>query len=180
MTGFLSYVYGARMAFDYASNRLFVYHPDKSYSYVYNFGNDTLTKMVLPSGVGIVTSVMDYPDTVIQDYSGNLYSLYAKEDVSIQTQKQYGYAVTRPIKMGAALSLKAVKQIMNLAAYSGDSFVKYQLYGSNDNVSYYKVSSRFGKPYKYYRVAIYTYILPKESVSGTAMIVEPRRDHKLR
>lgn len=180
VTGFLSYVYGARMAFDYASNRLFVYHPDKSYSYVYNFGNDTLTKMVLPSGVGIVTSVMDYPDTIIQDASGNLYSLYTKEDVSVLSDKRYGFAVTRPLKMGAALSLKAVKQVMNLAAYADDSFVKYQLYGSNDNVNYYKISSRFGKPYKYYRVAIYTYILPKESVSGTAMIVEPRRDHKLR
>ena len=179
-TGFLSYVYGSRMAFDYASNRLFVYNPNKSYSYVYNFGNDTLTKMTLPDGAKIITSVIDYPDTIIQDSSGNLYSLYTKEDVSIKSQRQYGVAVSRPLKMGAALSLKSVKQVMNLASYAGDSFVKYKLYGSNDNVEYYRISSRFGKPYKYYRVAIYTYILPKEAVSGTALIVEPRREYKLR
>lgn len=180
VTGFLSYVYGSRMAFDYASNRLIVYNPEKSYSYVYNFENDTVSKMVLPEGAGIVTSVIDYPDTIIQDSKGNLYSLYTKEDVSVKQTRQNGIAVTRPIKMGAALSMKAVKQIMNLATYKGDSYVRYNLYGSNDNKTYCRVSSRFGKPYKYYRIAIYTYILPKESVSGTALIVEPRRDHKLR
>ena len=106
--------------------------------------------------------------------------LYTKEDVSTKTSKNYGFVLTRPMKFGAALSMKSIRQVIHLYSNVGNgSFVKYNLYGSNDNVNYYRVSSRFGKPYKYYRVAIYTYLLPKESLSGSALTIE-RRDHKLR
>lgn len=179
--GFLSYVYGSRMAFDYASNRLLVYNPEKTYSYVYDFNNDTVSKLVINGGRKIVASVLDYPDTIIQDDSGAMYSLYTKEDISTKTGRQYGFALTRPLKMGAALNLKSVKQVMHLTSNCGNgSFVKYILYGSNDNATYYRVSSRFGKPYKYYRIAIYTHLLPKESLSGSAITTEERRTHKLR
>ena len=155
--GFLSYVYGARMAFDYASNRLLVYNPNKTYSFFYHFDNDTVSKMVINGGKRIISSVLDYPDTIIQDESGELYSLYTKEDVSVKDTRQYGVILTRPLKLGAALSMKSVKQIRHLSSNKGNgSFVKYILYGSNDNINYYRISSRFGKPYKYYRVAIYT------------------------
>lgn len=179
--GFLSYVYGARMAFDYASNRVLIYNPKKSYAYFYRFDNDTTTKMVVGGGASIISSVIDYPDTIIQDSNGTLYSLYNKEDLSVKDERMYGFALTRPLKMNAVMNMKAISQIMNVATYGGNgSFVKYNLYGSNDNVKYYKVSSRFGRPYKYYRVAIYTSLLPKESLSGTAFTIEERRTHKLR
>lgn len=179
--GFLSYVYGSRMAFDYASNRLLVYNPEKTYSYVYDFNNDTISKLVINGGRKIVASVLDYPDTIIQDDSGAMYSLYTKDDISTKTGRQYGFALTRPLKMGAALNLKSVKQVMHLTSNCGNgSYVKYILYGSNDNATYYRVSSRFGKPYKYYRIAIYTHLLPKESLSGSAITTEERRTHKLR
>jgi hypothetical protein len=179
--GFLSYLYGSRMAFDYASNRILVYNPDKSYAYIYKFDNGTVTKLMINNGAKIVTSVIDYPDTIIQDETGALYSLYTKEDISSNDTQQNGLALTRPLKMGGAMSMKAVKQIMSITTHGGkDSFVKYLLYGSNDNVKYYRVSSRFGKPYKFYRVAIYTSLLPKESLSGTVMTIEERRTHKLR
>jgi hypothetical protein len=179
--GFLSYVYNAKMAFDYASNRLLVYNPNKTYSYLYNLDNDTATKLVINGGKKIVASALDYPDTIVQDESGALYSLYTKEDVSSKDSRQYGMALTRPLKLGAALNMKSIRQIIHLTSNCGSgSYVKYILYGSNDNATYYRVSSRFGKPYKYYRVAIYTYLLPKESLSGSALTMEERRTHKLR
>ena len=179
--GFLSYVYGSRMAFDYASNRLLVYNPSKTYSYLYNFDNGTVSKIIINGGKKIISSVLDYPDTIVQDESGVLYSLYEKVDISMQESRQYGIALTRPLKLGAALAMKSIKQIIHLTSNHGNgSYVKYLLYGSNDNVTYYRISSRFGKPYKYYRVAIYTHLLPKESLSGTALTIEERRTHKYR
>ena len=178
---FLNYVYGARMAFDYASNRLFIYNQEYPYSYVYNFDNDTIAKLVLSGGRTIVGSVMDYPDTILQDEVGDLYSLYTKADVYAQSDKEYGFMLTRLLKFGAALSMKSIKQLKVLSStYDEESYAKYLLYGSNDNKNYYKVTSRFGKPYKYYRVAIYTHLLPKESLSGCALTVEERRTNKLR
>lgn len=179
--GFLSYLYGARMAFDYSSNRLFIYNTGKTYSYVYNFENSTVSKMILEGGAKVVSSVIDYPDTIIQDENGSLYSLYAKDDVSVMYNHLNGFALTRPMKFGGAMTMKSIYQIKNLdSAMCEGSFVKYSIYGSNDNIHYYKVASRFGKPYKYYRLAIYTNLLPKESFSGTAITIEERRTGKLR
>lgn len=179
--GFLQYLHGSRMAFDYSSNRLFIYHPEKTYFYIYRFDNGTVCKAMFGGGHGVVSSVTDYPDTILQDGNGNLYSVYEKDDVSVSNEHRNGFALTRPMKFGGAMTLKSVKQIHNLfARLSSDSFVKYNLYGSNDNLNYYRVASRFGKPYKYYRIALYSHLLPKESISGSVVTYEERRNHKLR
>jgi hypothetical protein len=178
---FVSYLSDARMAFDYSSNRLLIYNPNKTYSYLYNFDNGTTTKIVFPGGEKVTTSVLDYPDTIIQGDKGNIYSLYQTEDVNALTDNRYGVIITRPLKMGNALSLKTISQIKNLYFKSdADSYVKYNLYGSNDNISYFPVYSRNGKPYKYYRIAIYTCLKPKDSLTGTMMVVDTRRTNKLR
>ena len=179
--GFMSYLYGSKMAYDYASDRLIIYNPDKNFSYIYHFSNATVTKMILGEPGGILTSVIDYPDTILQDKSGNLYSVYEKEDINSKADKQLGFVITRPLKFGNAASLKSIKQILNLwSKINADSSVRYLIYGSNDNQKYYKIQSRFGKPYKYYRIAIYTDMLPKEALSGTVLTVDERRTNKLR
>ena len=179
VSGFKPFVEGARMAFDYASNRLLIYNVDKPYSYLYNFDNDTMTKFVPDSK--IVTAVIDYPDYIVQDATGQLYSLYNKEDVNTLATRMRGLAITKSLKLGHALSLKSIVQVKNMGTRtSNDSFVKYMLFGSNDDITYVRVGSLKGKPYKYYRLALYTYLLPKESFSGTAVVLEERRNHKLR
>jgi len=179
VSGFKPFVEGARMAFDYASNRLLIYNVDKPYSYLYNFDNDTMTKFVPDSK--IVTAVIDYPDYIVQNATGQLYSLYNKEDVNTLATRMRGLAITKSLKLGHALSLKSIVQVKNMGTRtSNDSFVKYMLFGSNDDITYVRVGSLKGKPYKYYRLALYTYLLPKESFSGTAVVLEERRNHKLR
>lgn len=179
--GFLDYLYGSKMAFDYASSRLLIYNPDKTYSYFYSLENDTTTKFVLPNGAKLITSVIDYPDYILQDDSGKLYSLYNKDDVNVLTDEMFGFALTRPLKLGKALSYKSIMELKNIKAVSSsECYVKYRLYGSNDNRKYYHIKSRFGKPYKYYRIAIYTKLLPKDAFVGTALTVDYRRTHKFR
>lgn len=178
---FLSYLKNARMAFDYSMNRLFIYNADKTYSYIYNFDNQTICKIVLDDGSNIISSALDYPDTIIQTKKGTLYSLYEKEDIGAKTSHQIGFAVTRPLKFGGGLALKSIAQIKNISTMTdGQSYVKYLLYGSNDNKSYYRVQSRYGKPYKFYRLAIYVNMLPKETFSGSMLTFDSRRNFKLR
>ena len=180
-TGFLSYLYGSRMAFDYSSNRLLIYNASKDYAYVYNITNGTVSKMVLGDGVKIVSSAIDYPDVVLQDNNGGLYSLYEKPDINTMSKRKLGFIVSKPLKMGGAMSLKTIKQVKNLKnLVSTDSYVKYLIYGSNDNITYYRLGSRYGKPYKYYRMVIYSNMLPKETFTGSVIIMEERRTHKLR
>jgi len=178
---FLEYLYGSRMAFDYASNRLFIYNPEKDFSYVYNFDSGTTSKVVMGSGLKIVTSVIDYPDTILEDNEGNLYSVYDKKDINTLTDHRLGFAITKSLKFGSPFKLKSVKQVRNISTLSSaSSYVRYTLYGSNDNMTYYKLASRYGKPYKCYRIALYTNLLPKDAFIGTALTVEERRTNKLR
>lgn len=179
--GFRDYLEKARMAYDYSSDRIIIYSKGKKFSYVYNFSTATVGKLVIGNGDGIVTHVLDYPDSIVQTASGKLYSLYNKEDINELNTQRMGFAITRPLKCGHALSLKTIMQVKNLwAKVSGASSVRYKIYGSNDNVTYYQLKSRFGKPYKYYRMALFVNMLPKESISGTVLVIEERRTNKLR
>lgn len=179
--GFRDYLEKARMAYDYSSDRIIIYSKGKKFSYVYNFSTATVGKLVIGNGDGIVTHVLDYPDSIVQTTSGKLYSLYGKEDINELNAQRMGFAITRPLKCGHALSLKTIMQVKNLwAKVSGASSVQYKIYGSNDNITYYQLKSRFGKPYKYYRMAIFVNMLPKESISGTVLVIEERRTNKLR
>lgn len=178
--GFREYLEGARMAYDYSSERIFIYNKSKNYCYVYLFRNGTISKLVM-IGEHIITHVIDYPDSVIQTSSGKLYSLYEREDINELTDKRLGFAVTRPMKLGNPLSYKSIRQVKHMFyRESESSSVKCKIYGSNDNITYYLVPSKYGKPFKYYRIAFYTDLLPKEAFAGTALIIDERRNHKLR
>lgn len=180
-TGFLHYLYGSRMAYDYASNRVFIYNPEKDFCYIYRFGNATVSKFYPVGGEKITGHVSDYPDTLVYSQTGNVYSLYEKEDRNMQTVSQKGILVTRPLKLGNPLGLKSIKQVKHLVRASGKDFgVKYKVYGSYDNITYYEVGSRFGKPYKYYVLVIHTDLLPKDSFEGTILSIDERRNHKFR
>lgn len=178
---FISYLYGAKIAYDYSLNRLFIYNPKRAYSYIYNFDNHSVTKVVFKGYARSINSVLDYPDTIIQNSDGSLYSLYQKEDVSSKTDHQKGLIITRALKFGSMMDLKSIFRIKNIhSGFDSDSYVKCSIYGSNDGVNYYLSASRFGKPYKFYRMVIYTNLLPKETLSGTVFEFEKRRTNKLR
>lgn len=178
---FITYLYGAKIAYDYSLNRLFIYNPEKTYSYIYNLDNQSVSKIVFGEEIKSINSILDYPDTIIQNSDGSLYSLYKKEDISSKTEHQKGLIITRALKFGSMMDLKSIFRIRNIhSGFDKESYVKCNIYGSNDGVNYYLSASRFGKPYKFYRMVIYTNLLPKETLSGTIFEFEKRRTNKLR
>ena len=177
--GFLTFLYGARAAYDYSSNRLLLYNPSKPYSYIYSFVSGTVTKLVL-SGESVVTSVLDYPSTIIQTSSGRLLSLYEKEDVNTLKERRTGVAVTRPLKIGNPAAYKIMDRIRNFGRIGKDSYVKYRIYGSMDGTAYAPLKSLRGKSYLFYRIAFYTNMLPKEGFSGTLIGFDYRMTNKFR
>lgn len=178
---FVAYLKEGKIAYDYSLNRILLYNPSKAYSYLYNFDNAAVTKMVFPDASKIVNAVLDYPDTIVQTDKGELYSLYMKEDINDSDNHTGGIIVTRPLKLGALMNLKSIYRLKNIhSGLSENSYVKYNIYGSNDNANYYLVPSRFGKPYKFYRLVIYTNLLSKEALSGTIIEYEKRRTNKIR
>lgn len=178
---FITYLYGSKIAYDYSLNRLFIYNPEKTYSYIYSLDNESVSKIVFDGGSKTINSVLDYPDTIIQNSDGSLYSLYQKEDINSKTDRQKGLIITRALKLGVLMDLKSIFRIKNIHSGKSDgSFVKCNIYGSNDNVNYYLATSRFGKPYKFYRIVLYTNMLANETLSGTIIEFEKRRTNKLR
>lgn len=177
--GFIRYINNAITTYDYTGKRIILSHPNKTYSYVYSLESSTFSKMVLP-GKSFITSVSDYPDSIMQDNSGKLYSLYKKVDRNIVADRKYGFIVTRPLKLGDPLTLKNIFQLKNIGHFSTDSYIRYAMYGSNDGIGYNRIHSKHGKPFKYYRFIIYSKLLPKEYFSGTIVISQQRRDNKIR
>jgi hypothetical protein len=178
---FVTYLKEGKIAYDYSLNRILLYNPSKAYSYLYNFDNAAVTKMVFPDASKIVNAVLDYPDTIVQTDKGELYSLYMKEDINDSDNHTGGIIVTRPLKLSALMNLKSIYRLKNIhSGLSENSYVKYNIYGSNDNANYYLVASRFGKPYKFYRLAIYANLLSNEALSGTVVEYEKRRINKIR
>ena len=69
--GFLSYLYGSRMAFDYSSNRLIIYNSEKKYAYVYKYderGNQIYKRL---PGCEPILMVYDKSDLLVMSQTGN-------------------------------------------------------------------------------------------------------------
>ena len=143
------------------------------------WADDPMTKLVL-SGESVVTSVLDYPSTIIQTSSGRLLSLYEKEDVNTLEERRTGVAVTRPLKIGNPAAYKIMDRIRNFGRIGKDSYVKYRIYGSMDGTAYAPLKSLRGKSYLFYRIAFYTNMLPKEGFSGTLIGFDYRMTNKFR
>ena len=175
---FHDYLKDSRMAYSYSTNRVFIYNPSKNYVYVYSFDNGTISKLCINEE--IINHVIDYPNVIIETKSGKLYNLYEREDRNMIEQKRKGFALTRPLKFGGPLTLKTIKHIRSIVTrLTKTSSVKYRIYASNDD-EHYVSCSRYGRPYKYYRIAMYTDLLPKEAFSGVVLVTEERRTNKLR
>lgn len=151
---------------------------DEKFYYIYDLANKTFSmgKLNLP----IKSVVNDYPDNLIQDISGCVYSLTGKPDINDDETKYSGGFTTRPLKLGGSMTLKSLRAIKHL--YDTDEGkVKLEVYGSNDCKNWVKLESMGGKPWKYFT---FKYTLTDfkacDSFAGTIVEVQSRREDKMR
>lgn len=135
------------IAYDYNQSLLRIYAKGKSYQYIYNTVDQTFA--MDNSGMEAQAIVNDYPDNLIQDTEGNVYSLTDKP-VPLKDENLYsGYLITRPLKFTGSEILKSLRQIGHLKK-SADGKLSLEVWASNNAVNWCKLVSLGGKPWAYF------------------------------
>lgn len=169
-----------RIAYDYMDSRLLLFHGSKMYCWVYSLKDGSFSKMTLR--LPITRVVNDYPDYLLQDVQGQIYSLYTKlreEEINVARE---AYLLTRPMKLGGPVTVTSLRELVNVGMWdkSKGSMVKTEVFVSNDLQEWYKSSSRFGAAAKYYRIALFIKMKPYERLSGTIIRTQDRRTENVR
>lgn len=175
---FLDFLKGCLIAYDYRDSILRIFSKGKSYQYIYNMMDKTFS--MVNSGIEAQAVVNDYPDNLIQDTNGNVYSLTSKPDINEDTESYSGSFTTRPMKLGGSMTLKSLRAVKHLFD-SDEGMIGLEIYGSNDCKHWCKLPSLAGKPWKYFT---FKYRLQNfkaaDSFAGSIVEVQSRREDKMR
>lgn len=175
---FLDFLKGCLIAYDYRDSILRIFSKGKSYQYIYNMVDKTFS--MVNSGIEAQAVVNDYPDNLIQDTNGNVYSLTAKPDINEDTESYSGSFTTRPLKLGGSMTLKSLRAVKHLFD-SDEGTIGLEIYGSNDCKHWCKLPSVGGKPWKYFT---FKYTLQNfkaaDAFAGSIVEVQSRREDKMR
>lgn len=169
------------MAYDYIDARVMLFNSTYGYSWVCSMKDGGFTKQLLKKK--ILNVVNDYPDYLLQDGYGNLYTLYGKTREESVSTRRLGFLVTRPLKLSAPLTVSSVRELVNVGYWDNrdnGSVVRTLLIVSDNLLTWFPASSRFGAAAKYYRIALFVKMLPSERLSGTIIRLQDRRTNNLR
>lgn len=175
---FTEFLQKCGILYDYVHQRLIVYHPEKTYAYVFSLKSKEWGMMYS----SILAGVNSYPDALAVDKNYNLvnFALPPKE-----TQK--GMLVTRPLKLDMPDVLKTIDTVVQRGHFQ-KGHIQSVLYGSRDLYNWHLVWSSkdhflrgfSGTPYKYFRIACVTSLSEDESLFGASVSFNPRMQNQLR
>ena len=175
---FLEFLANCLIAYDYRDSLLRIFSQNKDYQYIYNMVDKTFS--IANSGIMAKAVVNDYPDNLIQDIDGNVYSLMAKPDINDDTDNYRGSFTTRPLKLGGSMTLKSLRAVKHLFD-SDNGKIAMEIYGSNDCKHWCKLISLGGKPWKYFTFKYeLTNFKATDSFAGSIVEVQNRREDKIR
>ena len=164
------------IVYDYRDSMLRIFGSEKAYQFIYNIADKTFG--IDNSGITAKAVVNDYPDNLIQDTDGKVYSLTSKPDINEDTNTYSGTIVTRPLKLGGSMNLKSLRKIKNLL-YTDDGKLALEIWGSNDCKHWCKLTSLKGKPWAYFT---FKYTLKdfkaNDSFAGAVVGIQGRRELK--
>ena len=183
LAAFRTFLAGCRMLYDYTLQRVYVYNPSYTYSYVYSLD----TKKWGMAQNSMKYGINAYPEAqAVIDGTGG--GIVVNMSTTAWTKSVQGLLITRPLKLDAPDALKTIDTIIqrgyfdthNSETVSGTAVhvrnVRQILYGSRDMFNWYRVFSSAdeylrgfsGSPYKYFRIVAIVNLKETESiVSGT-------------
>ena len=175
--GFSNYLKNCLIAYDYRDSLLRIYSKVYPWQYIYNMKDKTFS--VVENGVKAKAVANDYPDNLIQDTDGNVYSLTAKPDIVHDDNTYSGTVTTRALKLGGSIMQKSLRSVKHLMDTSDNGKVKLEVWGSNNAKHWRKLNSLGGKPWAYFKIRYtLTGFRASDSYAGTVIEVQKRREDK--
>jgi len=162
------------VAYDYRDSLLRIFAKDKSYQYIYNMVDHTFA--VDNSGIIAQAVVNDYPDNLIQDEDGNVYSLTDKPDINEDENLYSGTIITRPMKLGSSMILKSLREIRNIRKTTQGKLTLKVLANNNAGQNWCQLTSLLGKPWAYFTFEYtLTDFKASDSFQGSVVVIQNRR-----
>lgn len=175
--GFANYLKDCLIAYDYRDSLLRIYSKVYPWQYIYNMKDKTFS--VLENGVKAKAVANDYPDNLIQDTDGNVYSLTTKPDIVHDDNTYSGTVTTRALKLGGSIIQKSLRSVKHLMDASDNGKVKLEVWGSNNAKHWRKLNSLGGKPWAYFKIRYtLTGFRASDSYAGTVIEIQKRREDK--
>ena len=170
---FVDFLKDCLIAYDYRDSMLRIFNKDKDYQYIYNMVDKTFS--MVNSGMVAQAVVNDYPDNLIQDADGNVFSLTEKPDINDDENLYSGTITTRPLKLGGSMTLKSLRDIRHLRSTQTGK-LSLEIWASNNAVNWCQLHSLKGKPWSYFT---FKYTLTDfkacDSFQGSVVVIQNRR-----
>ena len=167
-----------KIAYDYVNRLLRIFpNEDTGKYYVFSLDTNEFSTAIIGAEGDVKNIVAGYPDSIV--HIGNNLCVPSKVD-GIKTVPK-GLLLTRPITMDEPFALKKLQDIrLHYSNLDGLNQCKVMVYASNDKFNWYLLDSLRGKPYKYFRFAVYTQLRNANALTGMAIRYEVERTNKLR
>ena len=174
---FQEYVAGCRIIYDYVHQRVWIYNPAYTYTYVYSLRSQ-LWGMSYQT---FSSHINDYPDALAVTKDGSLLSFS-----SFGADEAKCLFVTRPLKLGGGSIFKSPDTVIQRGFFES-GHVASALYGSRDLLHWHLVDSSkthrltgFNTtPYKYFRIAGVATLSGAESIVGATVQFETKLDKQI-
>ena len=170
--GFHEFIAGCKMIYDYTHQRIIIFNPAYSMSYIYSLKSHRWGMMQS----SITDKVNSYPNALAVDKANQLVDFSTETALPVTA-----LLVSRPVKLSYPNTLKTISNIIQRGFFR-NGHVKSLLYGSRDLVNWQLVWTSkdhylrgfSGTPYKYYRIALVCSLSPDESIFGASVQFNPR------
>lgn len=178
---FLEYLKGARMAYDYTHQRIYVFNSKQPYCYVYNLKTK---KWTMQAGT-YLSALNSYPDALVVQDKDNTKTLVDLSDENTEITGT-GTVITRPLKLDTT-ALKTIRSIIQRGVFQ-KGHVQTILYGSRDLIGWFLLGSSTdhylrrlaGTPYRYFRLVLQVTLDEGESLYGCTVDYEIKYNNKIR
>ncbi len=202
---FAAFLRTARIAYDYRDSLLWIFdgasHTSNNVTtigspicWVYSIKSGTFARYDF-GNVTIVSSVNNYPDTLLQSGT-KVYSLLERDNINEDNSTYNATIKTRPMKLENGLALKSIMQIKHIkyfAPYTTSEVVDgqtittqwpqsaFKIYASNNLMDWVEIQSLRGTPWKYHKFRYdFSGLKATDRFAGTVLVTQERRTDKLR
>lgn len=175
--------------YDYARRRIIITRLgalNGAIAWIYDLSSGlwtTASESALGYVMPIYASVNDYPLSYLQTTLTDSTCVILSTDYNdtyTSSAQSVGAVFTRPMKFDAQ-GYKTIRRIIHKTTLNNsNSFVKMQLWGSNDCVKWYYISSLYGQPFKYYVFGLRSQMLQKDVLSYSVVTYQDVLEDKTR
>ena len=166
------------IAYDYRDSLLWIFKPGRTIAFVYSMKDGTFGMKVIPN---IQRAINDYPDTLLQDKDGKVYSLLNRGDINNDSKSYDCELISRPMKLENSTALKTLSRIKLIYEQAKSKQAEVKVFASNDCKNWVRVLSLHGRGFKYWKFAVrFKSMSAVDTFSGALINTQERYIYRLR